>query len=104
METPPAPQSGDSEAPVDEPAELEVATDEPVSPEDDALSSDVDLPTQEGESGEVAVLPDTGGSGPYSLLLIVVAGALAVAVGVAGLAVTVGSGRRPGERSGTDGR
>ena len=103
--SPPAPQSGGSEAPVDQPAELELATDEPVSLEDDAVRSDVDLPTQEGQSGEVAVLPDTGGSGPdTSRLLVVVAGALAVAAGVAGLAATVGSSRRPGERSGMDGR
>ncbi|MGB3635936.1 MAG: hypothetical protein WA982_18005, partial [Rubrobacteraceae bacterium] len=105
-EVPPAPQSGGSEAPVDQPAEFEFAADdEPVSPEDDASPSDVDLPTQEGQSGEVAVLPDTGGPGlDTSRLLIVVAGALAVAAGVAGLAVSVGSARGPGGRSGTDGR
>ena len=101
---PPAPQSGGSEAPVDQPAELELATDEPVSPEDDAVPSDVDLPTQEEQSGEVAVLPDTGGPGPGSRLLVLVAGALAVAAGIAGLALSVGSVRSLGGRSSTDGR
>lgn len=104
-EAPPEPQSGGSDVPVDQPAELELAADDPVVVEDEAVPTDVDLPTQEGQSGEVAVLPDTGGPIPAtSLLLTVAAGTLAIAVGVAGLVVSVGSGRSPGQQSGTDGR
>ncbi|MGF1472818.1 MAG: thermonuclease family protein [Rubrobacteraceae bacterium] len=105
-EAPQEPQSGGAEVPLDQPAEIELAADdEPVVVEDDAVPTDVDLPTQEGQSGEVAVLPDTGGPIPSTgLLLTVFAGALSVAAGVAGLAVSVGFRRSPGKRSGADGR
>lgn len=108
--TPPETEAGGSEAPVDQPvdqpAELEFAVgDEPVSSGDTGKPVDVALPTQDGPSGEVAVLPDTGGPIPGTgLLRTVVAGTLAIAAGVAGLTAFVGFGRSTGRRSKTDGR
>lgn len=103
----PAPQSGAGpDQPTEQPAELELTADnEPVPPDDSAEPSEVDLPTQDGPSGEVAVLPDTGGPIPGpGLLLTIVAGTLTIAAGVAGLASSVGFGRSPGKRSSTDSR
>ncbi|MGF1472712.1 MAG: thermonuclease family protein [Rubrobacteraceae bacterium] len=105
-EAPQAPESGGSEAPIDQPAELEfVAGHEPVSPEYGAEPSGVDLPTREESSDEVAVLPDTGGPGPGAgLLLVVVVGVLAVVAGIANLAFYLGIGRSPAEQVSTDGQ
>lgn len=103
--TPPAPQSGDGlDQPEDQPSRIEfAASGEPVAPSD-AESSDVALPTRDTPSGEVAVLPDTGGSiTGTAIVVVVLTGALAIAAGVFGLAAFVGFGRNPGKRSGADG-
>lgn len=103
--TPPAPRSGGSGLAADQPAEIELAAgNEPLAPADDVEPSDVALPTRDAPSGEVAVLPDTGGPIGGGPLLALVAGASATAVGAAGLAASAGLGRSPGRRSGVDGR
>lgn len=106
LATPPAPQSGDGlDQPEDQPAEIGPVTDgEPTAPADNAQSSTPALPTQATSSGEVPVLPDTGGSIiGTAVVVVVLTGALAIAAGVFGLAASVGFGRNPGKRSGADG-
>ncbi|MGB3682573.1 MAG: thermonuclease family protein [Rubrobacteraceae bacterium] len=105
--TPPASEADKGpDQPADQPADIEVAAgDEPPAPADETESPVDDLPTQDTPSGEVAMLPDTGGptlgAAPSVVLLT---GTLAIAAGVAGLAAAVGLGRSSGNRSGTDGR
>lgn len=98
--TPPAPQSGGDEPATGKPAEIGLAVDEPIARADEAESPIPALPTQDTPSGEVDVLPDTGGPLPGTVLL---AGVFAITVGVAGLILSVGFGRKPGSRSGVDG-
>ena len=105
--TPQAPQSGGSgDQPTDQPAKTEFAVaDGPATPADDAETSDVALPSQDTPSGEVPVLPDTGGPTPAAApIVVLLTGIFAVVAGVAGLAASTGFGRNPGKRSSMDGR
>ena len=105
--TPQAPHSASGgDQPAEQPAETEFAVaDEPASPADDTETSDVALPSQDTSSGEVPVLPDTGGPTPASApIVVLLTGIFAVVAGVAGLAASTGFGRNPGKRSSMDGR